>query len=96
MSASYLTLMISRLLVPSIPSNVRKRKEERCDSMRSMGFAEDHRSNVRWLKEACRILKPDGTIWVTGIYHIIFSLGFALQTMRFKIINVIRMRVAEV
>jgi site-specific DNA-methyltransferase (adenine-specific) len=54
---------------------------------RSMGFAEDHRSNVRWLKEASRILKPDGTIWVTGTHHIIFSLGFALQTMRFKIIN---------
>jgi site-specific DNA-methyltransferase (adenine-specific) len=45
---------------------------------------------VRWLKEACRILKPDGTIWVTGTHHIIFSLGFALQTMKFKLINVIR------
>jgi site-specific DNA-methyltransferase (adenine-specific) len=55
-----------------------------------MGFAEDHRFNVRWLKEACRILKPDGTIWVTGTHHVIFSLGFALQTMRFKLINVIR------
>jgi site-specific DNA-methyltransferase (adenine-specific) len=54
---------------------------------RSMGFAEDHQFNVRWLKEASRILKPDGTIWVTGTHHIIFSLGFALQTMRFKIIN---------
>ena len=54
---------------------------------RSMGFAEDHRFNVRWLKQASRILKPDGTIWVTGTHHIIFSLGFALQTMRFKIIN---------
>jgi site-specific DNA-methyltransferase (adenine-specific) len=28
---------------------------------RSMGFAGDHRFNVRWLKEASRILKPDGT-----------------------------------
>jgi hypothetical protein len=59
---------------------------------RSMGFAEDHRFNVRWLKEACRILKPEGTIWVTGTHHIIFSLGFALQSMRLKIINVIRSR----
>src|SRR5215211_4147353 len=56
---------------------------------RSMGFAGDHRFNVRWLKEAWRILKPEGTIWVTGTHHIIFSLGFALQTMRFKIINII-------
>ena len=54
---------------------------------RSMGFAEDHQFNVRWLKEASRILKPDGTIWVTGTHHIIFSLGFALQTMQFKLIN---------
>src|SRR5215217_1934502 len=59
---------------------------------RSMGFAEDHLFNVRWLKEACRILKADGTIWVTGTHHIIFSLGFALQTMKLKIINVIRSR----
>ena len=57
---------------------------------RSMGFAEDHQFNLRWLKEASRVLKPDGTIWATGTHHIIFSLGFALQTMQFKIINVIR------
>jgi site-specific DNA-methyltransferase (adenine-specific) len=57
---------------------------------RSMGFAGDHQFNVRWLQEACRILKPEGTIWVTGTHHIIFSLGFALQTMKLKLINVIR------
>jgi site-specific DNA-methyltransferase (adenine-specific) len=54
---------------------------------RSMGFQADHRFNVGWLKEARRILKPDGTIWVTGTHHIIFSLGFALQSMNFKLIN---------
>jgi site-specific DNA-methyltransferase (adenine-specific) len=54
---------------------------------RSIGFAGDHRFNVRWLKEACRILKPEGTIWVTGTHHIIFSLGFALQTMKLKLIK---------
>jgi site-specific DNA-methyltransferase (adenine-specific) len=55
---------------------------------RSMGFAEAHEFNIRWLKEACRILKPGGTIWVTGTHHIIFSLSFALQTMKLKLINV--------
>ena len=54
---------------------------------RSMGFVADHQFNVRWLKEARRILKPDGTLWVTGTHHVIFSLGFALQSMKFKIIN---------
>jgi len=54
---------------------------------RSTGFAGDHRFNVRWLKEAHRILKPEGTIWVTGTHHVIFSLGFALQSIGYKLIN---------
>ena len=57
---------------------------------RSMGFQADHRFNVDWLKEARRILKPDGTIWVSGTHHIIFSLGFALQGGGFRIINGVR------
>ena len=57
---------------------------------RSMGFVDDHRFSVRWLEEAHRILKPEGTIWVTGTHHIIFSLGFALQSMGFKVINFIQ------
>jgi site-specific DNA-methyltransferase (adenine-specific) len=56
---------------------------------RSMKFKKDLEFAARWLWEACRILKPDGTIWVTGTHHIIFSLGFALQTMRFTIINAV-------
>jgi hypothetical protein len=74
----------------ALPRRTRKRKADCSDFIRSIGFAEDHRFNVRWLKEACRILKPDGTIWVTGTHHIIFSLGFALQSMRLKIINFIQ------
>jgi len=55
---------------------------------RSLGsFEKDHAFNVRWLEEARRILKPDGTIWVSGTHHVIFSLGFALQTLEFKVIN---------
>lgn len=33
------------------------------------------------------MLKPDGTLWVTGTHHIIFSLGYALQSLGFRIIN---------
>ena len=54
---------------------------------RSMGFQKDHEWNVRWLREARRVLKPDGTLWVSGTHHVIFSLGFALQTLGFRIIN---------
>jgi len=56
---------------------------------RSLGsFEKDHEFNLSWLREVRRILKPDGTLWVSGTHHIIFSLGFALQTLGFKIINV--------
>lgn len=55
---------------------------------RSLGsFEKDHAFNVRWLREARRVLKPDGTIWVSGTHHVIFSLGFALQSLKFKLIN---------
>ena len=54
---------------------------------RPMGLAKDHEFNVRWLRAARRVLKPDGTLWVSGTHHIIFSLGFALQRLGFRIIN---------
>ena len=55
---------------------------------RSLGsFERDHEFNVRWLEEARRVLKPDGTVWVSGTHHAIFSIGFALQTLGLKVIN---------
>ena len=57
------------------------------DSIRSKGFRKDHELNVRWLRAARRVLKPDGTLWVSGTHHIIFSLGFALQRLGFRVIN---------
>jgi site-specific DNA-methyltransferase (adenine-specific) len=54
---------------------------------RSMGFEKDHEFNVRWLRAARRVLEPDGTLWVTGTHHIIFSIGYALQSLGFRIIN---------
>ena len=71
----------------SLPKDTRKRKAERSDSIRSMGFKKDHEFNVRWLRAARRVLEPDGTLWVTGTHHIIFSIGFALQRLGFRIIN---------
>jgi modification methylase len=40
-----------------------------------------------WLRQARRVLKPDGTIWVIGSYHNIFSVGSALQQEGFWILN---------
>ena len=52
-----------------------------------MGFREDHEFNERWLREARRVIKPDGTLWVSGTHHVIFSLEFALQSLDYRIIN---------
>jgi site-specific DNA-methyltransferase (adenine-specific) len=43
--------------------------------------------NVAWLGECRRLLKPGGAIWVTGTAHNIYSVGFALQTLGYKILN---------
>ena len=34
-----------------------------------------------------KVLKPNGTLWVTGTHHAIFSIGFAMQQLGFKILN---------
>ncbi len=33
------------------------------------------------------MLKAGGSIWVSGTHHVIFSIGFALQSLEFKVIN---------
>jgi site-specific DNA-methyltransferase (adenine-specific) len=49
---------------------------------RSLGsFEKDQEWNVRWLREAWRVLKPNGTLWVSSTHHVIFSPGFALQIL---------------
>jgi site-specific DNA-methyltransferase (adenine-specific) len=54
---------------------------------RSNGVDEDFRFQLAWLEECRRILKPDGTIWVSGTRHNIFSAGFAMQRLGFKLLN---------
>ena len=48
-----------------------------------------------WLKEAKRILKPGGSIWVIGSYHNIFRVGTALQDQGYWILNDIVWRKAN-
>jgi site-specific DNA-methyltransferase (adenine-specific) len=50
-------------------------------------FQAIHEFNVEWLRECRRLLKPNGTIWVTGTNHNIYSVGFAMQTLEYKILN---------
>ncbi|MBA3242561.1 MAG: site-specific DNA-methyltransferase [Acidobacteria bacterium] len=46
-----------------------------------------HSFNMAWLGECRRLLKPNGTLWVTGTAHNIYSVGYALQTLGYKILN---------
>ncbi|MDP8993694.1 MAG: site-specific DNA-methyltransferase [Pseudomonadota bacterium] len=48
-----------------------------------------------WLREARRILKPHGTLWVIGSYHNIFRVGAALQDEGYWILNDIVWRKAN-
>lgn len=53
----------------------------------SQGIHADHHFTREWLSACQRVLKRDGTIWVSGTYHSIYSVGFALQNLGFKILN---------
>ena len=46
-----------------------------------------HEFNQSWLAACQRVLKPDGTIWVSGTSHVIHSVGFAMQQLEFKLLN---------
>ena len=50
-------------------------------------FAAYDRFTTDWLKEAKRLLKPDGSLWVIGSYHNIFRVGAILQNLGFWILN---------
>lgn len=45
--------------------------------------------NELWLRECQRVLSKDGSIWVFGTNHNIFSVGHTIQKLNFKILNTI-------
>ena len=54
-------------------------------------LGDGHKKNflfhIEWIKACRRVLKPHGTIWVSGTYHSIYQCGFALQAAGFHILN---------
>lgn len=54
---------------------------------KSEGLAADHKFNIKWLSVCKEVMNPNATIWISGTYHIIYSIGFALQELGFKILN---------
>lgn len=54
---------------------------------KSKGVQENHAFTMDWLRACKRVLKPNGTIWISGTTHIIYSIGYALQELEYKILN---------
>jgi site-specific DNA-methyltransferase (adenine-specific) len=54
---------------------------------KSNGFNNDVEFHNFWISECKRVLKPEGTIWISGTYHSIYTCGYLLQTNGFHILN---------
>jgi len=54
---------------------------------KSKGFEEDLKFHETWISECRRILKPEGTIWISGTYHSIYQCGYILQKEGYHILN---------
>lgn len=54
---------------------------------KSISIEEKHKFNRKWIKLCYNILKDNGTIWISGTMHNIYSIGMALEQEGFKIIN---------
>ena len=54
---------------------------------RSEGLELDHQFNVDWIEACHRVLKPAGTIWVSGTLHVYPSVGMALLQNGFRLLN---------
>jgi site-specific DNA-methyltransferase (adenine-specific) len=48
---------------------------------KSKGFEEDYEFHLQWLEACKRVLKDNGTLWLSGTYHSIYQCGHALQKL---------------
>ena len=54
---------------------------------RSMGFAGNYQFTKEWIAQCQRLLKPNGSIMISGTSHIIHIVGCCLDELGFKILN---------
>ena len=57
---------------------------------KAISIKEKHEFNKKWIRLCKKILKENGTIWISGTMHNIYSIGMALEEEGFKIINNIK------
>lgn len=54
---------------------------------KSFGFESEIDFHEAWIVECLRVLKPNGTIAISGTYHSIYKCGFLLQKLDCRLIN---------
>ena len=54
---------------------------------KALSVNDKYEFNRKWIHECYRILKDEGTIWISGTLHNIYSIGMALEEEGFKILN---------
>ena len=54
---------------------------------KSQGPTLNHEFNHAWISRCQKLLKPNGTLWVSGTHHVIHSVGFAMQQLGMKLLN---------
>jgi len=54
---------------------------------KSRGFIENQTFISAWLARCQQLLRPNGTIWVSGTMHIIYCVGFTMQQLGYKLLN---------
>lgn len=54
---------------------------------KSAGPKADFEFHYSWIEACRRVLKPDGSIWISGTYHSIYACGYALQLLNFRVLN---------
>ena len=54
---------------------------------KSSGLETDMEFHNAWIAACRRVLKPEGTIWISDTYHSIYQCGYLLQKNNFHILN---------
>ena len=62
-------------------------KVDKGDWDKSKGADVNHDFNKEWISRCQKLLKPNGSMMVSGTLHVIYSVGFAMQQLNMKLLN---------
>lgn len=54
---------------------------------KSEGIEKDYQFHYRWIEACGNVLKPNGSLWISGTYHSIYLCGHALQVQGWHMVN---------